>query len=278
MMPQGDPTVVLVASSKNIASANMAQRLLDRHGFKSTDIVLGEGRPVYQRGSLLLTLIDTELVNPPDLDSFFNPQAYIFLSTHRSESGIAAVTAHTTGNFSGEARLGGRPREVGISNPDLLKNYMIALKRREASLEGYDITIEATHHGPTSLRRAVMFVEMGASEANWRDEGAAAAVTDALVESLSEPYRRSWEKVALAFGGTHYSDKFNNVLLESDLALASVVPKYLLPEIDPEMFGQLIQKSTRSPRYAALDWKGMGKEKERIISLAAQFGLEVVRA
>ena len=47
-----------------------------------------------------------EIVTPPNLDSYFNPQAYIFLSRHRAESGIASLTVHTTGNFKDEAILG----------------------------------------------------------------------------------------------------------------------------------------------------------------------------
>ena len=57
------------------------QGALKNHGFESTEIAL-KGKPVYQKGSLLLATIDTEIISPPDLDTYFNPQAYIFLSRH----------------------------------------------------------------------------------------------------------------------------------------------------------------------------------------------------
>ena len=201
----------------------------------------------------------------PDLDAYFNPQAYVFLSRHRSESGIPALTVHTTGNFTAEESLGGRPKEVGRINPDLQKNYMIALDKRRKDLEGYQMTIEATHHGPTSLQKPVLFVELGSSEKNWGDEHAGKIIGDALVESLTQG--RSWDKVAIAFGGTHYSDKLNKLLIESDFALSAVVAKYYLENVDSAMFGQIIQKTTRFPRYVAIDWKGMGQHKERTLEI-----------
>lgn len=265
---------MLVSSSRDIASMNMVQRLVDRHGFSSTKIAL-MGKQVLQKDSFLLVNLDTELVHAPNLDEYFNPLAYVFLSRHRAESGIASLTAHTTGNFSNDAELGGRPRELGRVNPDILKNYFVALKKRKGELKDYVMTLEATHHGPTALMKPVMFVEIGPAEPNWADERAGAVVVDALMEALSSP--KSWERVALAFGGTHYPEKFNRLLSESDVALASVAAKYSLGDVDSEMFGQMIQKSSKFPRYAAIDRKGMGKHKEKILALARQFGLEVMK-
>lgn len=264
----------MVTSTKDQASTNIARGLVADHGFESTNIML-LGNPVFQRDSLLLATIDTEIVSPPDLDAYFNPSAYVFLSRHRAESGIPSLTVHTTGNFTSEEYLGGRPREIGWINPDLQKNYMIALNRRKNQLEGYQITIEATHHGPTSLRRPVLFVELGSSEKNWGDEHAGKMIGDALMEAIAE--RKTWEKVAIAFGGTHYPEKLNKLLVDSEFALSAVVAKYYLEGVDDAMFGQIIQKTTRFPRYAAMDWKGMGKDKERIVELVTRFALEIIK-
>ena len=276
MMPQlgGSPTFVLVASSKNVASMTMAAALIKNHGFESTGIAFGS-TPLYQSGSVIIATMDTDIINPPDLDAYFRPQAYIFLSTHRSESGIPSLTVHTTGNFTDKEVLGARPREVGAIDPDLQKNYFIALNERRSRLDGYEVTIEATHHGPTSLRRPVLFVELGSSETQFRDEHAAEVIVEALMASLASG--KKWDKVALAFGGTHYPEKFNKALLEGDCALSAVVAKHYLEWIDGEMFGQLIQRTSKFPRQVLVDWKGAGPHKEKIILLAKQFALEVVR-
>ena len=267
-------TTVLVGSSTDMASHNIAAAIIEGHDFRSTGIEF-MGRPVYQKGSMLLAILDQELVRPPSLDDYFNPHAYVFLSRHSAESGIASLTAHTAGNFSGESRLGGNGRELAMADPSLLKNYMISMAKREGQARGYQIVIEATHHGPTSLRRPLLFVEIGASEKNWGDRRAARLVADSLVESLT--IHRTWEKTAIGFGGTHYPDKFNRMLLESDVAISFIVPKYALEYIDESMLGQMLQKTTSPVRYAVVDWKGLGGHKERILRLIQQFGLEVIR-
>ncbi len=274
MMAQGSPATVIISSLRDPASKNIAAQLRDRHGFASTRVSL-LGYPVYQKDSLLLATFDSDIIRPPDLDSFFNPLAYVFLSKHSAESGMASLTAHTTGNISAEARLGGNPKELGRVNPDLLRNYMIALWKRKDEAKGYNLTIEATHHGPTSLQKPVLFVEIGSSDGNWVDRKAGEIVSDALVESLSS--RANCEKVAVAFGGTHYSEKFTRLLIEGDMSLAAVFPKYSLKDFDATMLAQLLQKCNKFVKYAALDWKGLGTGKERVTELVKQFGLEVIR-
>lgn len=270
----GEPATLLVATPNELASRTLQTAVVERHGFESTGVNL-LGKPVYQKGSLLLFSYDGTIVDPPELDRYFNPQAYIFLSRHSAESGIPSLTAHTVGNFGAEAKVGGKPRELGRVNPDLLKNYMIALSNRKGGAEGYEVALEATHHGPTGLAKPVLFVELGASEKNWGDSKAAGVVADSLMESLSE--RKIWSKVALGFGGTHYPEKFRDLLVEGDIALSFVVPRYALESIDEKMMGEMLAKTTVPVRYAALDWKGLGAHKEKISRLAEQFGLEVIR-
>ena len=273
--PQGEPATLLVASTSNLASKTIAQALIDGGGFGSTGVNL-LGNPVYQKGSLLLAFFEGSIVSPPDLDQFFNPQAYIFLSAHKAESGIPSLTAHTTGNFSAEAQVGGNGRELGRADPALLKNYLRALAGRSGEVKEYEITMEATHHGPTSLQKPVLFIELGSSEKNWGDSRAAAVMGEALLESLAA--RDIWSRVALGFGGTHYPRKFTEMTLGSDLAFSFVAPKHALEHVDEAMFGQMLQRTSAPVKYAAVDWKGLGKHKQRILDLAGQFGLEVIRA
>ena len=230
---------------------------------------------MFQKDSFLLARFEGMIIHPPALDEYFNPQAYIFLSRHSAESGIASLTAHTTGNFSAEAKFGGTGRELGRADPSLLKNYLIALWKHRVEVKEYEITMEATHHGPTSLQKPVLFVELGSSEKYWGDKKAASAVGSALMESLRE--KTIWAKVAIGFGGTHYPEKFTKLLIEGDMAFAFVAPKYALGDVDEKMVGLMIQRSAAPVRYAAMDWKGLGPHKEKILSLVRQYGLEEVR-
>ena len=274
MGAQGEPATVILASTSDLASRTLAEALVEVGGFQSTGVNL-MGHPVFQKDSYLLARYEGMIVRPPNLDDYFNPQAYIFLSRHSAESGIASLTGHTTGNFSAEAKFGGAGKEMSRADPSLLKNYLIALWKHRDEVSGYEITMEATHHGPTSLQKPVLFVELGSSEKYWGDKKAAGTVGRALMESLRE--KSIWSKVAIGFGGTHYPEKFTKLAIESDIAFAFVAPKYALEHIDERMVGQMIQRSTAPVRYAALDWKGLGQHKEKILSLVKQYGLEEFR-
>jgi len=274
MMPQGEPATVIVSSTSDLASKTLANALIEGQGFRSTGVDL-LGKPVYQRGSLLLAFFEGKIVFPPDLDEYFNPQAYIFLSRHSAESGVASLTAHTTGNFSSEAKFGGVARELARADPALLKNYLVALAERKGKVKGYEITMEATHHGPTSLGKPVLFVELGSSEKYWGDRKAAGVVAEALVESLTK--KAIWSRVALGFGGTHYPEKFTKMVIEEDIAFSFVASKYTLEYVDDRMLGQMLQRTSAPVRYAVLDWKGLGPYKEKITGLVSQFGLEAIK-
>jgi D-aminoacyl-tRNA deacylase len=273
MNPQGEPATVILASATDLASRTLADAMVETQGFKTTGVNL-LGHPVYQKGSFLLARFDGVIVSPPDLDGFFNPQAYIFLSRHSAESGIASLTAHVTGNFS-EAKFGGNPKELGRADPALLKNYLMALWKRRSQVGGYEITMEATHHGPTSLQKPVMFVEIGSSEKYWGDSKAAGVVAGALMESLTE--KRIWTKVAIGFGGTHYPEKFTRMMVDGDTAFSFIAPKHALEFVDDRMFGQMLQRTNAPVSQAVLEWKGLGAHKEKIVGLVKQFGLEEVR-
>ena len=272
--PQGEPATVIVSSTTDVASSTLADALVEVAGFTSTGVNL-HGEAVYQKGPYLLARFEGTIVSPPSLDEYFNPQAYIFLSRHSAESGIASLTAHTTGNFSAEAKFGGAGRELGRADPALLKNYLRALWARRAEAEGYEVTLEATHHGPTSLLKPVLFVELGSSERHWGDKNAAGVVARALMDSLAS--REIWTKVAIGFGGTHYPEKFTKLLVEEELALSFVAPKYSLEHVDEGVFGQMLQRTNAPVRYAVLDWKGLGLHKEKVVGLIKRFGLEEIR-
>jgi D-aminoacyl-tRNA deacylase len=199
-------------------------------------------------------------------------KAFVFLSKHRSDSGIPTLTCHCTGNFSG-APFGGNPREIAIAYPSLQKAYLKAITA--AKVPGYEVVIEATHHGPTSLKKPVLFVELGSSEKQWADAGAAGAICDCVLSALKNT--QPCKKVGIAIGGTHYPSKFNRLLLESEFGLAAVASKHNLEAIDEAMMRQMVDKTVEKVTHIILDPKGLGSHKERITALAEAMGFEVVK-
>jgi D-aminoacyl-tRNA deacylase len=78
-------------------------------------------------------------------------------------------------------------------------------------------------------------------------------------------------------GGTHYPTKFNKLLLESEFGLAAIASKHDLESIDGYILDQMIRKSVEKVTYIIVDWKGLGREKDRITKLIGSTGLHIIR-
>ena len=84
-------------------------------------------------------------------------------------------------------------------------------------------------------------------------------------------------RVALALGGTHYPEKLNKILRETDFSVAYIATKNNLQFIDDRMIQQMMVRSTERVTHVLLDWKGLGKYKNRILDILEKTDLEVVR-
>jgi D-aminoacyl-tRNA deacylase len=270
--------ILIIYSQRDPAGSNISSDLIENYHFETTGEFF-DNAPVYRMGDLMLASIQSEIIYAgPELDQGFaqRVQSYVFVSKHRAESGIPSLTAHFTGNF-GKNEFGGSPAEISRYSPSLLKDYFVHLNAMRSEIPpSFSLTLEATHHGPTSLQRPCMFVELGSSEAQWKDKVAAALVAKALMNTVTEV--KKYPKAAIGLGGTHYPDKFNKLLLEnSDLSLGVVAPKYALALVDQQMLAQMLEKSDEKITAISLDMKGLGKEKNRILALAESSGLEIIK-
>jgi D-aminoacyl-tRNA deacylase len=250
--------IMLVASKVNKASMNIA-RECERLGLKVH----------YCEEDVLF------IKELPEAD------AYIILSTHKSESEMPCLTSHFPGNFGTAATHGGNPGELAGSYPTLQKIYMRSLNslKKELAkpeLEKYQVVIEATHHGPTHFKAPVLFVEIGSCEKEWNEKAAAELVAAAVKKTLGRIKDETFIKPAIAFGGTHYPDKFTKIIVEGEYAIGHVLPKYQRENLSEEMMDQMFEKSIEKPKYCIIDYKGIN-QKQKIIDWAKNKGLEVVK-
>ena len=260
---------VLIASSQDLAGVIMTEYLKDNEGFAS------DGKSP-RHESVLLYVASGNLMSLESLDEAYpDAHSFIFLSKHRSDSQIPTLTCHCTGNFA-DNPYGGNPKEIAISYPSLQKAYLRAITAAKPKVPEYDVIIEATHHGPTSLKKPVLFVELGSSEKQWGDRNAAGIICETLLGMLGNGIERC-KKVGIALGGTHYPSKFNKLLLESEFGLAAVASKHNLDAIDEQMLDQMIRKSVERVTHIVLDSKGLGSQKERIMKMAEKTGLEIYK-
>ncbi len=269
---------MLVTSQRDLASQTIKDVLIHEHGFEETGEHF-EGSPVYScdRGTLLITT-ERDLIFAGHLEEHFHPDVFIFCSRHRSESGRPALLVHSTGNLTSDAEYGGNPREVSCSVASLVAVALQTLhEQRDAlSLDAFDVTLEVTHHGPTSMDTPLLFVELGSDEAHWRDIKGAQAVAAAVMECARAKVGRT---AAIGFGGPHYASKFNRVVLESDVVVGHIAPKYVIEGLDESLVRQMVTRAAEQVDLAVIDWKGTNApQKARLFSLLESLGIEVVRA
>jgi D-aminoacyl-tRNA deacylase len=267
---------ILVASSQDLAGATMIGCLKADIGFTASVDRKGAGESFISSShkNVKLHIHNGSLLRLENLDEVYpDARSFIFLSKHRSDSKIPTLTCHCTGNFA-DNPYGGNPREIAISYPGLQKAYLKAITAARHRVPKYDIVIEATHHGPTSLKKPVLFVELGSTEEQWADRHTASVMCETLLGILGNSLERC-KMVGIALGGTHYPTKFNKLLLESEFGLAAVASKHNLEAINEQMLNQMIEKSVEKVTHIIVDSKGLGSHKERILNMAEEAGLEI---
>jgi D-aminoacyl-tRNA deacylase len=208
------------------------------------------------------------------LDGF---NSIIVLSRHRAESGRKTLSVHHPGNPTREAH-GGEPLKLAIAYPALAWELLRAYARisSELGLEGYEVTLEATHHGPTGLRAPVVFIEIGSTEVEWRDEKARAAMAHAVAESLS---RKPGDcKAVSAIGGPHYPSRYTKASLEGDMCFGHIIARHSIRSEDIEVVvRQAIIRNHPTPvATLVVERKSLNREQRDIIGrVAGELGVVV---
>jgi len=255
---------LLVAYQSDPAGSNMASYMMQD---------MRKQGDIYHGKNFDLVVISTPAISADWIEEKYQYDSYVFLSKHASESGTLALTCHSTGNFS-EAQFGGLPRQIAIPHPHLQKSYMKHLWEKRNNFSKFEITIEATHHGPTALNKPALFIEIGTTQKEWNDKNLCENVAKIIVEEVcKEPEKH---KVAICFGGTHYPQKFNKELIEGEFALGTIVPKHALDNLDDILFSHILDRN-REAKYALVDWRGLGKNKQKVVNLIQNTDLEMIK-
>ena len=255
---------LLVAYNQDPAGYNMAQHL-------SKNMTLHDG--VYHGRYYDLVFIDSPAISADWLGSKYNYAAYIFLSRHAAESGVLALTCHNTGNFT-TAKFGGNDRQVSIPYSSLQKIYLQTLYQNRERFPDFDITLEATHHGPTALEQPSIFIELGTTIKQWNDISLCNDVADIIHQTLQ--LSKPEYPTAICFGGTHYPSKFTDEIIHGKYALGTIAPKHVLGDIDETMFDHILQQNPTATA-ALLDWSGLGPHKQQILNMLEGTNLDVIR-
>ncbi len=198
----------------------------------------------------------------------------VFLSKHASEAGTKSLTVHMIGNF-GDAKYGGKSRELSGALPWVGANYLRSLGEKNVSSglnkQGFVVSYEATHHGPFTNKKCV-FIELGSSPADWKNELGAKVIAETVVESTLD---RVGDKIVIGIGGGHYAPDFTKLTLRQPFAFGHICPKHHLENLNYALFDQMVKKSRAS--MVILDWKGLKEHKEKVLKFVDKSGLPFER-
>jgi len=270
--------ILVVGSTKDIASMNIAHQIIERYAFEKLSETFQQNNTYFKHignREVKLVFINQETIHSQFITQHFSPQLIVFVSRHSSVSGLPTLSVHTPGNL-GEAELGGLPKRVSICPASAMKNALLELARiREEENLPYEVSYECTHHGP-SLDMPTMFVELGSSLEQWKDLKAAEAVAHAAMAAIS---KETTYPTVLGVGGPHYNERFTKIALTTPRAFGHIISKYAAPTLDAETVKQCVQRTVERVESAVFDWKSMrATDREKIINALKELCVSVERA
>jgi D-aminoacyl-tRNA deacylase len=263
----------LVASEQDDASVNQREALREIGSWKEDAAFAG--RPSYRgHGWALVSIPELHLNRDHldrDLELAFDERVelVVYLSKHRSESGRPSLTVHPLGNAHA-ADLGGQPETLVPSSPGWMTAALRALKHESRGL-AYEVTFEATHHGPF-LSAPAFFIEQGSTQAEWADREASRAIARTLIglEEIDAPF-------AVGVGGGHYVPRHTDLALRRRIAFGHLLASYAMEGSWDSLLSQAVDR-TPGATLAYVHRKAFARAEARAIEegLAAH-GLRVVR-
>jgi len=261
--------IAIISSVKDPASVNIKENLINNFNKLEEQF---DNNNIYEfkdNNKIKLYTIDSELIFTDDLDKKIDADLFVFISKHRAQEGRASLTCHAIGNF-GKADKGGKEKTLCTSHSIFLKNIFIELNNNVQA--PYEVTLEATHHGPF-LEKPVLFVELGSSEKYWGDKNGGNIIAKSLINVFNKD-EDDYEST-FVIGGSHYNHVANKAMLKSNLAVGHICAKYNLENLDESLIKQAMEKC--QAKFVLLDWKGLGKEKARIMDILEKNNIEYHR-
>lgn len=264
----------IIVSEHDPAGLNIKECLLELYDFK--EIGVFDTHPVYSFGdNVRLYTLQGGSVFAEDIDKKIDADFFIFATRHQSKEGVHSLSCHAPGNWN-RAEYGGKEKELCVAPALMLKKAYLELKKFKDDVPNHNITLECTHHGPY-LEKPIMFIEIGSTAEHWGNRQAGEVIAHTIIK-LVDGSELNGQRIAFGIGGPHYCNNFDKILERTGIAIGHVCPKYSLESLDEIMINQAISKTKGNVDFVLLDWKGLGKEKERIKEILDKIGVEMKRA
>jgi len=254
---------LILASNADEASLNLLSAIIDLDGWEEpSDLVHGRVW-AHSKCEVQILLIDEIHILADGIDTKhekaanFQVDDVFVLSRHVSSSKTPALTLHPIGVPGGfppgeRGVAGGINGEAPPPSPRFgpLFRIMRELATERGLGEKYDLTIEATHHGPL-LSKPTIYVEIGSEEEQWIDREAADVWAAAISVCLGLGGGQQiglWDgdgDVMLGLGGGHYAPRHKSVILESKIWVGHILAGYALK----------FEEEEENPEKSTFSWK-----------------------
>jgi D-aminoacyl-tRNA deacylase len=209
----------IVTGSDDPAGMNMAYFIRNDFGM---DVVEVEGHPVFaEHIEKTIRADENELI--------------VVLSKHSSEKKVRSLTVHPVGNFDTND-LGGEKFRMSYYNARFARSILMNVHKYAQGMD-YEVTYEATHHGPYS-DNPIIFVEIGSTDVEYNDRDAGLV----MARSVNEAYEDDVE-VLCGIGGLHYATKFTSLAMRENIAMGHIASKYRINALSMEMLEEMKKKS-----------------------------------
>ncbi|OWP57480.1 MAG: hypothetical protein B2I17_00700 [Thermoplasmatales archaeon B_DKE] len=261
--------IFIISSRSDEASTSLGQFLLDRYGFQPD----GNSGNLFKQGEFTLQFINERHLYyegfEADVKKLGNVEAMIILSRHSSVADIKSLTVHPTGNFDG-AKLGGVPGRLSMTNPAGMTDALRAIRKNYHGLD-FEVTLEATHHGPLTMIPHY-YVEIGTTKEQWENTDALSAVCSAILDRKGNSYKNY-----VGVGGGHYMPKITKYVLENEVNVGHLLPKYHHEAIGEDMIRQCVEMTPGCSGFI-VDRKGTkSRVREMLETVSGDMGLQIIQ-
>lgn len=236
--------ILIVVNQRDVASTNQAAALRDMDAWDEIGPV--EGHPCYAFEHLRMIYLPDGLLFEDHLERRWESATgesvaeIIFPSRHVAASGQASLTLHPIGvphlGVGEQGPYGGHGGQAPPPSTRLARWWQLLLQLApdEPAVEGFDLSLEVTHHGPT-VGVPSMFIEVGSTEATWGHEGAARLLASIIRRGLMDGHgewdaeQNKGELVLVTLGGGHYAPRANQLAALEGVWLGHMLATYALP-------------------------------------------------
>lgn len=213
-----------------------------------------------------------ETIYLENIDKEIEADLFIFATKHSASSEVKTLTIHPFGNW-GKAELGGKDSTLCIAPASYIKKAFLLLNKFNP-FSDFQVSLEQTHHGPY-ISKPGFFIEIGSTEKEWNNKKLASIIAETLSTLINNPIEEYESTIVL--GSLHYNQLANKILLTTKYSVGHICSKYFLDILNENLLKQAIEKTIPNPKLIILEWKGLGKYKQKTISLLDSLNLKYKR-